>query len=1030
MADDENLERLREIHRIVCELVAVPKNQRADVIEERCKHDAKLNSAVLKRLELIELEETSRDLGADFSQSYELLGLLGRGGMGEVYRAVQTKLGREVAVKKVRQGNGSNSASTAFLREARLAASIKHPGIVPVYDVGTLNGQPCFAMELVEGKSLDEVIGDQVATSDTNAVEIVADLSDALSEAHRRGIIHRDLKPGNVLLDSQGRPRISDFGIARLIGADDRPAPHSVAGSIGYIAPEQALGEPIDQTADLFSLGAILFALLTGKPPYVDSSTNTIEAFAQSARNSTTPLIRSRNARVDRKLAAICHRCLNAEPSNRYRSAEQLATDLRGWLRWRKLKIPVFLASIAFLIVLVIGGFFVTRSLRQDAKAARMKADVDYATGMETAYQAWQDGEIEKARALLTRVAPEQGDTDRRGIEWDYLWYETHRESHVFGEHTLYQGGLDLSPDGTLMVSGSDDRTVQLWDRRSFKIIGKLKGHRYPLSILSFSPDGSLLVSSASAILPPTKTGTQLPESELLFWSVQTRKLVASVDLRGQEVRSIAFAPDKGSLFVLAAAIHEYDLAGKLLNTIALSGTCLAVSPDAKQLAVGKQNGEVHIVDLGSKTTKQTLLSHEQTVTTVRFDLQGDVLSAGADGTINRLSLRNGQVVNLIAHGSGIGDFRLDERHGRIFYTPGNSVFVARLQSPIRDNPVQLSGHEFLNSAFPTISIALDVERGELFTCGQRGSFRVWDVTTPMSPTTNQVFGRSEISRLNDMICLPGTSMLVVVGGSNRGAVQVIDPENCSVTKEHQPHAESITSVDASLDGKWLITGSADRTVKVIETKGFSTVRNLLGHEHEIAGVAISPDTSMIASTGGHDGKLRVWDRVSGALLFEHHRIGYRKDVSFGLGGQVVMVSCFAHDGEWIDVLQTSTGKKMFTIESTHLVDLISHPDASVAAFCTGEHIVLWDVATGEMRTRIPARAPTAAFTRNATRLLYPEGPVVIHHLPANKQMARIPTGSWPEVGPRFIAVDPNGSFFAVASTSGVVQCWRLRKGQ
>src|SRR5262245_47239525 len=263
---------------------------------------------------------------------YELLEEMARGGMGVVFRARQVSLNREVAVKVLRDAWLATPVQVKrFRAEAANAAKLKHPNIVAVHDVGEEGGQHFFAMDLVQGQNLAESTRDGPLPP-RHAAELVRKVAEAGQHAHQAGVLHRDLKPSNVLLNVEGEPHVTDFGLARPM--DDESSltlTGQVLGTPGYIAPEQAKGGGVvGPAADIYGLGSLLFHLLTGRAPFVSAST--AETLTQVLQQE--PLSpRLFNPAVPMDLAAVCAKCLEKEPVRRYPSAQALADDLGRFVR-------------------------------------------------------------------------------------------------------------------------------------------------------------------------------------------------------------------------------------------------------------------------------------------------------------------------------------------------------------------------------------------------------------------------------------------------------------------------------------------------------------------------------------------------------------------------------------------------------------------------------------------------------------------------------------------------------------------------
>ncbi len=264
---------------------------------------------------------------------YELLEEIGRGGQGIVYRARQKSLNRLVALKII--GLGQRASEThlkRFRREAEAAASLQHPRIIPIYEIGERDGACYFSMKLEEGGQLDQFVR-HGAVSLRRAAEIIASLARTVHYAHERGILHRDIKPGNILLDAEGEPHLADFGLVRLVESDSTVTrTKEVLGTPSYIAPEQAAGqnEKVTSATDVYGLGAVLYQLLTGHPPFAGGTTyETIRLVMETEPRNP----RLWNPKIDRDLTTICLKCLEKEPGRRYRSALSLAEDLDRWLK-------------------------------------------------------------------------------------------------------------------------------------------------------------------------------------------------------------------------------------------------------------------------------------------------------------------------------------------------------------------------------------------------------------------------------------------------------------------------------------------------------------------------------------------------------------------------------------------------------------------------------------------------------------------------------------------------------------------------
>jgi tetratricopeptide (TPR) repeat protein/predicted Ser/Thr protein kinase len=362
---------------------------------------------------------------------YEVLEVLGRGGMGIVYRAKQPGLNRVVALKMILAGrHATDEERSRFQAEAEAVGAIRHPGIVQVYQSGTHQELPFLAMELCPGGSLsDRLRGTPLAAAE--AARLVEALARAMQHAHENGIVHRDLKPANVLLDEKGEPKITDFGLAKRLQHEDVTVAGTFMGTPSYVPPEQARGEKVGPLADVYSLGATLYECLTGHPPFRAATRD--ETIRQLLDNEPVS-VRTLQPRTPRDLETICHKCLQKEPEKRYASAQDLADDLDRFLKhepilarpvgaleravkWvrRKPTLAGLWLAIVLLLAIMLGSWIaMTVRLRREREEAQRQRDV---ARDEAAKADWfrelMAAELEDPfgnEGGLYRIAPELGE--------------------------------------------------------------------------------------------------------------------------------------------------------------------------------------------------------------------------------------------------------------------------------------------------------------------------------------------------------------------------------------------------------------------------------------------------------------------------------------------------------------------------------------------------------------------------------------------------------------------------------------------
>ena len=447
---------------------------------------------------------------------YEILGTLGRGGMGVVYKARQVSLNRLTALKMILSGAHAGAEEIhRFRTEAEAIATLQHPNIVQIYEVGDLNGLPFFSLEYVDGGSLQAKM-DGSPMSPRAAAALVAKLARAIHYAHQRGIVHRDIKPANILLTADGTPKITDFGLAKRLEVEGHTATGSILGTPSYMAPEQASGKSheIGAPTDVYALGAMLYEMLSGRPPFRGETLIHTLQLVQTAE----PLPPSRlQPRVPPDLETICLKCLQKEPQKRFSAAGNLADDLERFLAGQPIKArrtplwerawkwarrrPGVAALLAILAIVLVGGFFGMFGLWLNAESETLRADaaltvaqektlqalaateeeakakqeaqgnyeravrVLYATHMGLAQKAVADGFYSRALELLHDLEfRKDGGKDLRGFEWYYLERICKTDRLRLIGHTNLVTEVAFSRDATRLATASMDLKVIIWD--------------------------------------------------------------------------------------------------------------------------------------------------------------------------------------------------------------------------------------------------------------------------------------------------------------------------------------------------------------------------------------------------------------------------------------------------------------------------------------------------------------------------------------------------------------------------------------
>lgn len=482
----------------------------------------------------------------DFYAEYELLEEIGRGGMGVIYKALQPKLNRVVALKVIHAAShASEDSHRRFRAEVKVAGRLNHPNIVPVFDVGVMDGFPCFSMEYFPGGTLAEKLRSS-AMSLSASVATLSKVARAVFFAHQHGVLHRDIKPANILLDRDGEPHVGDFGLAKEMESDsDLTRSGAILGSPNYMSPEQACGEAstLSVATDIYSLGAILYEILTGHPPFRASSpleTMRLVVEQEAPRPSTSV------ARVDRDLETICLKCLEKEPARRYATARDMADDLDRWLRhepisarpasslersikWAR-RYPALAALSALLFIVLVSGLAaVTWQWRtaEDARRRelqeRRRAEAALArASISLAEAGLREGNGSAVQAALGTVPKEFQDAT-----WTYLLGESDTSRPLSIGGVASPNDLAANPAlASVFAASVHDGNVILFDVRAGTrllefVPGFITKATNAAFKLAFSPDGDRLAIGRNRVggivVHDAHTG-----SKLLEWSTPT----------------------------------------------------------------------------------------------------------------------------------------------------------------------------------------------------------------------------------------------------------------------------------------------------------------------------------------------------------------------------------------------------------------------------------------------------------------------------------------------------------------------------
>ena len=942
---------------------------------------------------------------------YELLGELGRGGMGVVYKARHLKLNRLVALKMILAGGHADAADLArFQIEAEAIAGLQHPNIVQVHEVGEHEGKPFFSLEFCGGGNLAKKLGGTPLPA-REAAALTELLADAMQAAHDRHIIHRDLKPANVLLTETGVPKITDFGLAKKLDDEGQTQSGAVVGTPSYMAPEQAAGKTreLGPAADVYALGAILYELLTGRPPF--KAATQMETVLQVLANDPVPL-RSLQPKTPRDLETICLKCLRKEPAKRYATAADLAADLGRFrngepllarpvgrveraIKWARRR-PAGAAVVLGVLTILLGGLtavagwgwrtaetarnaeesqkLLAEQAREIAEIARDNeriqreaaekahgqlaiegenhAVVEYGRTIQFAYDSWRDNNLGATVALLEKTRP-----DLRGWEWHYVQRLAHLDILTLEGGAGWVNSASFSPDGTQIVTANGDSTARIWDAKTGTKRLRLDGHKSIVTTASFSRVGTRIVTGdgkGSVRVWDAKAGT-----ELLTLKGHTTKITcATFSADGSQIVTASDSTAKVWNGKNGAELFDLKLKGHTAVNSAL------FSADGTRITTACFDGTLNVWN--ANTGAEILTQKGPPPGDVSLSTDGTRIVTGhGDGTASVWDAKAGsKLLILKGHTRRVRSASFSADGNRIV-TASDDQTAKIWDAETGDELHTLKGHTgwVMRAAF-----SLDGRR--IVTASFDQTAKVWDPKAGDEPFTLKVrpagIGAQVVQASFNY---HGTRIVTASGG----AAKVWDTKN-GVNLLILPHNNLVMSASFSPDGKRIVTGSLDRTAKVWDAESGDELVTFEGHKEQIYSASFSPDGARIV-TAGRDLSAKVWDAKSGAEI-----------VSLKGHTNNVLSASFSPDGTRIVTASWDCTAKLWDAQSgMEIFTLRGHPTASLssASFSRdGTRIVtaswdntakVWDAATGAELLTLKGHTfylTSAAFSPDGTRIM------------------------------------------------------------
>ena len=1015
-----------------------------------------------------------------------------QGGLGRVSIALDVELHREVALKEIHPERADDGESRArFIQEAEVTGRLEHPGVVPLYSLGCrADGRPFYAMRFVRGESLKEAIarlhGGPASTSSRpdpvrwnralrQLLNRFVAVCNVVAYAHSRGVIHRDLKPSNILLGPYGETLVVDWGLAKVVGRGE-PATHpgtaeatlrlasasgtadTVAGSaIGtpaYMSPEQAEGQvgALGPASDIYGLGATLYAVLVGRPPFPAPDVATV---LNDVRRGAYDPPRQVNPRVPAALEAICRNAMALRPDQRYATARSLAADIECWLadepvsvyreplstritRWGRrhrtlaattgaLMITA-IAALAISTVLIGNEQARTERQRRQAvqnfeeaarqrdlaasktyeaneKAAALERQL-YVNRINLAQREYQE-DVARAEQLLDQCPP-----GLCGWEWAYLKRLCHLDLRTLPGHAQPVKGLAFSPDGTMIVSGDGKRhqepragdTAELivWDARTGRERCRLRDIRGSVNAVSFSGDGTrVVVGSGYYDKPPGGEG------RITIWEVATGRPLFVKTVPYRNPLAVAFSPHD-SLIAAGCGIASSDFVkGQLLiwevatgrvvadQEVAVGGVnSLAFSPDGKRIVLACKD-LVELWDVMPARKVRAIKGHEGWVNGVAFSPDGKTLAtAGWDKAVRLWDPESGNpLLTIDQHNGPVNDVAFSPEGRRLASASSDHTVRIWERSSGREL-VTLRGH-----AMEVNRVAFSPDGAQVASAGADRTLKLWD-----AQADRRVAFREHRRWVNTIAFSPDGRR--VASGDGDGLVAVWDPATGRQQLRLQGGNGWVNSVAFSPDGKTLASTGEYGQLHLWDAATGARLRTIENLDAFARGVAFSPDgTRLAACTGVHDfianspGSVYVWDTVTGAEVLRFR----------------------GHSGRVLGLMFFPDGNRVASFSSQRPGQPDSVPE-----------VLVWSAATGEILQRLPAGASTIRCLAigpdgRSLAAAADDGTVRIWDVASGKELGRLAVASQPI---RCLAFSPDGTRLAIGGHERTIKLWDPAAGE
>ena len=1014
---------------------------------------------------------------------------LAEGGLGKVYVAQDDELQRAVVLKTLKDaGDEHSEARYRFVQEAQVNSQLEHPNIVPIYQAGRgADGQPYYTMKYVRGQEFRKLIqgyhqNRRERSSDTlelrRLLTLFISTCQAISYAHNRSVVHRDLKPENVAVGEFGELMVLDWGLAKVLGEVETETSHApvaiaddidlgktiqgrIMGTPGYMAPEQASGkiEAIEPRTDVYSLGAMLFEILTGEAPHAllhSYDSHQIQRWQRRELRSGTatgqqsvaslasqhssdqpestmnlldrvitgavPVPSDIEPTVPRALEAICLRAMRMKVEERYSTASDLASDVERWLadepvtvyagswnerlgRWmrkHRTKVQAIGASLAVIALVAVVSSVLINNQRQLAVIAERLASEE--ADKARAAERLASQEAERARAAERIAVAKTAEAERSAYTSDLIlaardWEDVNIQR--------LRGILDRHRDRS-ELKGFE---WGYWDRLVNCQLLTLKGHTDGVSDVCFSPDGSRLASASR-------------DKTVKVWDAATGRELHTIKGHTSSVISVRFSPDGKQIASSSwdKTIRLWDAAtGRELHTLNIGGPrSVCFSSDGKQIAsYGGFDKRIMLWDVATGQETRTLKGHTKVVSSVHFSPNGkQIASSSGDKTIRLWDATTGQETRTLkGHTKFVSS---------VHFSPnGKQIASSSWDKTIKlwDAATGRELHTIKGHTSSVTSVHFSPNGKQIASSSGDKTIRLWDATTGQETLTLK-------AAVNGVSFSPDGQRLAST--SSDTTVKVWDVATNRETLTLKGHSNQAYGASFSPDGTRLASASLDKTVKVWDTATGQATLTLKGHTGGVSGVCFSPDGSRLASAS-RDKTVKVWDAATGqeTLTLKGHADAV-VDIRFSPDG--TRLASAGNDAS-VKVWDAATGRELLTMQghSGKIWRLSYSPDGKRLASASGDSTVkVWDAATGqELHTLQGHKSQVSgvSFSPDGTRLASAskDGLVKVWAVATAQELLTLKG----HVGwVLSVAFSPNGSRLASASSAGKIKVWDVVTGQ